>query len=799
MLSSFTAAQFANVANWQGVDEEPVAGSKNLAVGGGICKLTDSYIIDVNLPTFTGIRNLFTFNVNKAPIEFCLEVIESPVTITNEQIGIQIGSAYRTLSVVNNYLYYKEDRTAQMDATSFILYARNFDTAGRLKLKVSINNSNQVLTEHFKSNKEQVEYYRNLFVNSFLTGQNKVTDISFNDNRYVDISNLGLVDGNTYIIAVEPTSENNSYTIAEASAESGSTLIEPAVCSNVILQKHINIFYFKHKAEAIYLAAYMNGSGVPLFSSFAIYEVNNNYIDSFIRNISSILPTNEGFVEQDISTGEFALVPSQVSGFIGCRVLGGSLFAASDPNSLVTDFSNKIVIDHTKRYKLRTKVGTYADGLTYYNEHGVAIGNDVFGHSSTYDVIEAELTIPDEAKYMVFATADKTIAYSVWIYENGSFVEVPSKSEVDDKFGEIDDDIAYLYDHIEGGSSAENAVTYMPTSDLYLGPDLLDITDAIYDSNYWTIENGLPKYLGGGGASTPFTFNTEWQNNKRFYFEITSSSVINFGIKVGNDEYNIYNGTNSGFGGFVGNGNKLSIIPGSTAFTIQAMSINECLQSESSQGYTTTKHVETRNVGLKGASLDLIDGKWNIQIGIPQSTMASNVNGSRSIAIGMDAMRFWKNGIQNVAIGTFALNRMVEGSYNVVVGSDCLWQAAKAACNVVIGRACFSSDGVYDEIYNNVAIGFMAMASQRSNSQNSVAVGCQANTYGVGDSVFIGYNARTSSANREITNVIAIGKEATPTKSNQCVIGNADVSEFVLGNKKLIFNQDGTVSWEVLS
>ena len=33
---ALTAATFTNVANWQGVDEEPADGSKNLVSSGGI-------------------------------------------------------------------------------------------------------------------------------------------------------------------------------------------------------------------------------------------------------------------------------------------------------------------------------------------------------------------------------------------------------------------------------------------------------------------------------------------------------------------------------------------------------------------------------------------------------------------------------------------------------------------------------------------------------------------------------------------------------------------------------------------
>lgn len=43
--------------------------------------------------------------------------------------------------------------------------------------------------------------------------------------------------------------------------------------------------------------------------------------------------------------------------------------------------------------------------------------------------------------------------------------------------------------------------------------------------------------------------------------------------------------------------------------------------------------------------------------------------------------------------------------------------------------------------------------------------------------------------------VISINGEA-PTAAKQIRIGKADFSAFIIGNKKLNFNQDGTVTWE---
>ena len=72
------------------------------------------------------------------------------------------------------------------------------------------------------------------------------------------------------------------------------------------------------------------------------------------------------------------------------------------------------------------------------------------------------------------------------------------------------------------------------------------------------------------------------------------------------------------------------------------------------------------------------------------------------------------------------------------------------------------------------------MANAESGSNNNTAVG---------------HNAM--STRKQYENCIAIGKDADCTKNNQMVLGSSAITEVILmGNKKLIFNSDGTVTWE---
>jgi UDP-3-O-[3-hydroxymyristoyl] glucosamine N-acyltransferase len=140
-------------------------------------------------------------------------------------------------------------------------------------------------------------------------------------------------------------------------------------------------------------------------------------------------------------------------------------------------------------------------------------------------------------------------------------------------------------------------------------------------------------------------------------------------------------------------------------------------------------------------------------------------------------------GTRNVALGTFALHKLKRGNRNIAIGSDAIWYPVSADDNVVIGYGAINAMNTNMAIKNNVVIGSNAMPGVFTLASYNVIIGYSA-----------GVNGLSS-----VTNAIALGYNAKATKPNQCVIGNSSVSEFVLGNKKLIFNQDGTVSWEPVS
>jgi len=529
-----------------------------------------------------------------------------------------------------------------------------------------------------------------------------------------------------------------------------------------------------------------------------------------IDTISDVLPlVDDGWERQEGGVYELRNFTSNN----GTRLLSGYIYAASSSLALITDF---IPIQADKRYKLKTLIADNFDGVAYYSgntgSHAEYLGNDDFHTIDDNTIKEAILNIPANATYMRFGTKDYTTAYEVYVADK-EFDIVASEDYVNNKIEEgtapLEEDIDTLYGIVsQADTPPELAVKYVPTIKLYLGNNVLNISSVTYDSNFWTVENGLPKYIGGtgGGREKTFKFNASTIEDARYLCDIVTLTQDNhygnlFYLRIGDGPLvDTYNGSRTTFGGFLSDGGEFEIVPyGTKAFDVTSISLKPLVSSETEPDYTETRNLSVDNVNCGNSARTLIDGKWNVAVGPTGNTMANNINGSRSIAIGLSALKNWKYGMQNVAIGTFAMSLLEEGNHNIAIGSDCLWQVKKAQDNVVIGRSAMCAEGVDGELANNVVIGYFAMGNNKADSNNSVTIGYKANMYGAKDSVFIGSDCTTTEENRNISNVIAVGKGVRATNSNQAIIGNTSVTEFILGSKKLIFNQDGTVSWEAVS
>ena len=232
---------------------------------------------------------------------------------------------------------------------------------------------------------------------------------------------------------------------------------------------------------------------------------------------------------------------------------------------------------------------------------------------------------------------------------------------------------------------------------------------------------------------------------------------------------------------------------------------------------------------------DNVTGFWNIAIG--ENTLKSNLMGSRNLAFGYASLMKIKYGTRNIGVGTFSLSEMQHGEHNVAIGADSLYRTAFPSDNIGIGYSVMAKSTL-SSIKENVAIGTYAMHDQPDGANGNVAIGNRAgyratvdNTFvgnragyssrGQGNvaigrgaleqlwnignyNVVVGYNAGVNAGTEENPNTvnrsIAIGYKAKATKERQAMIGSDEVTEVVFcGNKKINFNNDGTVTWETLT
>lgn len=256
--------------------------------------------------------------------------------------------------------------------------------------------------------------------------------------------------------------------------------------------------------------------------------------------------------------------------------------------------------------------------------------------------------------------------------------------------------------------------------------------------------------------------------------------------------------------------------------------------------------------GTRSALESTQNSTRNIAIGI--NALRDLITGTRNVAVGTFALANLQYGDRNVAIGSDSLWFVKHAEDCVSIGKNSIGKMQLLAnfkrCTALGGSALAGTDGGAEDC---VAVGYTAMAGTNSRNpipKKVVAVGVQAGFY-AGDSctyvghragyyqkgknntclgaetqtvyvtgskqTLIGSNARpipidtTPSASNIVTidNCIAIGADAVAEKSNQAVIGNKDITETkVFGNlvvegadgikRQIIFNSDGTCSWQTL-
>ena len=385
-----------------------------------------------------------------------------------------------------------------------------------------------------------------------------------------------------------------------------------------------------------------------------------------------------------------------------------------------------------------------------------------------------------------------------------------------------------------GGELAADQLNVITSLTYHLQSSVLTSQSAILGTGWaGSLESGYTHTIGN---TSPLEFPLSGMSAK-------ARLLITFdvqGLSESNDVYistgdsvpiKSYNGSTEIVAGLIYDGGNLKVTPTSDfAGTITNLKCRK-LDDNGSETYTT----QVDNVYCQRNSL--VAGYWNVFIGSKTGTASKLQDSTRNIAIGVYALDEMSVGNRNVAIGTFAMPFVTEGENNIAIGSDSIYPVTKAMDSVSIGKGTMGGKsvegcvalgagamGVWDDtierfgctsigtnsapavVTGNTHVGYRAGvntngAYNTSIGYNSLGIGTRSSVDIVGTNLTcVGHDA--SVANNETAkaanNSTALGYGATITKSNQVVIGNNAVDEVVIAGKKIIFNEDGSVTWTTL-
>ena len=303
---------------------------------------------------------------------------------------------------------------------------------------------------------------------------------------------------------------------------------------------------------------------------------------------------------------------------------------------------------------------------------------------------------------------------------------------------------------------------------LYLGENLIDTCSVSFNQLSWSYEDACI-YRYDDTDKSPFVFMINTQAGKDYYFYVnqdegTLTNAFHVGIGNGKptDPYNL---TTKMAVLIRADGGHLKIYP----ISGKSFKLSVIRFSEISDTITTDRVILPQNSVSIGVPQSSVGGKWNVAIG-DTTTMANNLNATRSIAIGHNSLTNLESGIQNIGIGTFSLYELQYGERNIGFGPDALYRTKNAFDNVAIGRGVLANEAYSEKditLERNTAIGNFAILNNTESTHDAVAIGYMANRDGGNESVSIGNYAGRNGGDRNIS----IGFNAgVLNKSNDNVI-----------------------------
>lgn len=396
------------------------------------------------------------------------------------------------------------------------------------------------------------------------------------------------------------------------------------------------------------------------------------------------------------------------------------------------------------------------------------------------------------------------------------------------------DGLVALFDP-EETPTPDVAVRLHLTATMHLGSSILTDAATVLGTG-WTgnLTNGFTHTTGN---TAELVFENSTENGSPYLVTITSNGATEDALGVGIGDSPLadpYNGQNTMYVGIVADGGYLRIKP------VSGFSGTITLKLQKVQATGEEKTISVNNVNC-GQTVANISGFWNVALG--SDALSANENGSRNVAIGEKSLMRFKSGTRNVCVGTFSMPFVQEGDRNIAIGADTIYGSnsgkKKAYDNVAIGKAALSAGtGSESTIQKNIAIGSSAMGHNGNTAQENIAIGYQAGNYaetgnthvgnragyynkgnyntsvghGAGsdlyntgnDNVCIGHNSGIKDDNSSASNVatinnaIAIGNGVKAKATNEARFGNSE-NVIILAGKRIVFNNDNTVTWESIS
>lgn len=343
----------------------------------------------------------------------------------------------------------------------------------------------------------------------------------------------------------------------------------------------------------------------------------------------------------------------------------------------------------------------------------------------------------------------------------------------------------------------------------------------------WSYEDGV--YTHASGFDNALVFALATTNGKRYLAKLTkgiegneNSIQVGIGDKTPIDTYN---GELIAYIGMISDGGSLKVFPSAKYASTLEVELYEVVDKSSASQLISYGR---QNVYINIGDND-ISSWWDVALGY--KTLGKSENSTRCIGIGTMSLSELISGSRNIAIGTYSTAYIPSGKDNVAIGADTLYPSRKECNNnVAIGRSALGGIEHQESVgIGSDALGFYSGAGSsqcvvigRNAGKNLVdsevktegctVVGYEAGYYGNQKNTYIGYkagryckgsnnimvgaNGGGSSVN-QLNNVILLGNNIKASKDSQMILGSTAQTEVILlGNKKLIFNEDGSVTWE---